>query len=498
MGRTIVILLFAASTALVYGQQDTEQLTVCATPGDYPEWLAEYLDSPHKFTARSADEIVYLPITMHSVGDSRGEGHYSTIKIFESICRLNKDFEPHNIQFILNEPIRKINRDLFYEHDNFSDGFKMMQSNKRALTINCFITKTAPNNACGYYHPSGDAIVVIQRCMGGSAHTLTHEVGHWLSLPHTFAGWEGVDYDPDGDTPDYLNINGRDTLFVETVSGANCDRAGDRFCDTPPDYLSVGWSCNGQFESVQIQIDPTGTDFRSDGTNFMSYSVDACQSSFSPMQAEAMRAYIDFARNFYIIDDPIIHDVVTDPVVGVKPVRDAKVGHQSIELEWEHHPNATHYLINISRFSFYATVDYEFIVEGNRINIGDLPVDKKYYWRVKPYNPYDLCSEFTDMGGFATYDITDIDEISSGNFIEIYPTILSTADPVLQIEFDYQENLDTKIDVYSVSGQMLRSVEYINPRRSFEALDLGPAPPGIYLARIATKKGALIKKLTVQ
>lgn len=496
MQQKILILFVSAILPMLVWSQD--DYNPCATTNEYPEWLEGYLNNPNRPKARNADEVVYLPMTIHSLGKTDGTGHYPTLKIFESLCTLNEDFAPYNIQFYLKGDIEKINRDLYYNHDNYGDGTRMMRTYNDPLTINTYITDNAPSNACGYFTPSEDAIVVRKQCMGAAGHTWTHEVGHWLSLPHTFYGWEGRTYDPTEETPEFLRINGRDTTFVETALGNNCRKAGDRFCDTPPDYLSLGWSCNGTFQSVQVQKDPFGIDFRSDGSNFMSYSSDACQSKFSEDQTEAMHAYIKQNKSFYVNDNFPIGKVSEDPMTFVSPADGEQVHYQSIKLQWNHHPNATHYLINISKFSFFVTIDYEFIVEGNSFNIGDLPVDKTWYWRVKPYNPYDVCSGFWEAGGFTTYDVTAIDEINESNRLEIYPTLIGAGTGTINIDFEFSDLLNVEVDVYSATGQILKRQLFANPGRSLQQVDVEGLSAGLYIIKIATEKGSLLKRITIQ
>ena len=496
MKQRILFLILMVTSVSMWSQSNDHN--PCGTSGDYPEWLAGFLANPNRPKARSEDDIIYLPMTVHSVGKTDGSGHYPTLRIFESLCRLNEDFAPYKIQFFIKGDINIINRDLYYDHDDFGDGSRMMKTYNKSLTINTFITNQAPSNACGYWHQSQDAIVVIKNCMGGSGHTWTHEVGHWLSLPHTFYGWEGKTYDSSTETPLYHSISGRDTFFVENALGNNCSKAGDRFCDTPADYLSLGWSCNGSFQSVLVQKDPFGIDFRSDGSNFMSYSVDACQSKFSKDQNEAMLAYIEQRRGFYVSKDIPLGKVSSDPITFTHPENNGLVNYQGINLKWNHLPNATHYLVNISKFSFFVTIDYEFIVQGNSINIGDLPVDKKWYWRVKPYNPYDLCQGFSDAGSFTTYDITAVDEINENNHLEIYPTLVQNMQSTINIDFDFADLLDVQIDVYSSTGQMLKRQTFANPGRSLQQLEIGGLTSGLYLLKISTEKGNLVKRIAIQ
>ncbi len=80
---------------------------------------------------------------------------------------------------------------------------------------------------------------------------LTHEVGHYFGLFHTFEGG------------------------CETSS---CHVSGDLICDTPSHYLPTD-GCQG---SAECGFDPPVS-------NFMNYSDSACMSTFSPDQVRRMR-----------------------------------------------------------------------------------------------------------------------------------------------------------------------------------------------------------------
>jgi len=317
-------------------------------------------------------------------------------------------------------------------------------------------------------------------------------------LPHTFYGWEGQEHDPDQPTPLFLRINGRDTLYVEGANGENCKKGGDGFCDTPADYLSDGWQCGDDYLSKIVQKDPEGKEFRSDGKNFMSYANNSCQSEFSPEQTEAMHNYIETRKAFFVSDAIPVGPVSQEPMTFISPEPGALVNYQSIQLKWNHHVNATRYLVNISIFSFFATVDYEFITEGNSINIGDLPVDKKFYWRVKPYNPYETCGGFTDAGSFTTYDVTAVDELDEKNLIELYPTLISNNNPRLHIDFDFSDIRQADIQIVSYAGQTLLHRTFVNPGQRREQMDLSGLSPGLYIVKVSTNTGTLVKRIAIQ
>ncbi|KAJ3090855.1 hypothetical protein HK102_002456 [Quaeritorhiza haematococci] len=122
--------------------------------------------------------------------------------------------------------------------------------------------------------PQDDGVVIAHASVPGGSRerfnlgkTLTHEVGHWLGLFHTFTG--GCSYPNDGITDTVPQKNSTEGC---PIGQKTCTRD-----DFPRDQQHI-------FERADLNVtqDPIH--------NFMDYSDDACMNEFTPGQAEKMRS----------------------------------------------------------------------------------------------------------------------------------------------------------------------------------------------------------------
>jgi hypothetical protein len=489
MNRLILLVLaFTALNISLYAQPKG-----CATPPGKSKWLTEYQQSPESYP-RSSD-ILYVPLTIHIVGTDGGAGYFSVEKLMDAFCTLQRDFEAADIQFFIEGDIRYINNSTYFNH-SFGEGAEMMEIHNIPNTINCYIVAD-PAGACGYYSPWADGVAIAKSCNGANDHTWAHEIGHFLTLPHTFVGWEGVDYNHAEPTPDTVN-----EWPVELVDGSNCAEAADGFCDTPADYLSYRWPCNADSLSNQPQKDPTGAEFRSDGTLFMSYAFDACTSRFSQEQINAMRADLLGPRaSFLYNQNPPVLIAPATPALSA-PINDETIENTNVvELSWEPVPNASGYIVDLDLVLPNGAIfnfEYEETTE-NAISIMDLASDQSWRWRVRAYNLNDGCTDYSDFATFTTgLFINSTEERSGLSQLELFP-VPQTAGQALSLNWTSEQSTPVTMRLINHTGQTIRTMTWethagINQRR----ISTADMAAGMYILMLENKQGSTYKRFVLK
>ena len=465
----------------------------CATPPEKSKWLIEYQKSPESYPRSS--EVLYVPLTIHIVGTDQGAGYFSVEKLMDAFCTLQQDFEASEIQFFIEGDIRYINNSTYYNH-SFGEGADMMEIHNIPNTVNCYIVAD-PAGACGYFSPWRDGVALAKSCMAANDHTWAHEIGHFLTLPHTFIGWEGTDYNYGEPTPATVN-----DWPVELVDGSNCNEAADGFCDTPADYLSYRWPCNADSLSNQPQRDPTGEEFRSDGSLFMSYAFDACSSRFSQEQSNAMRANLLGERiDFLYNQNPPILIAPATPTLTY-PIEDEIIENTNVvELSWEAVPNASGYIVDLDMILPNGAIfnfEYE-ETTATSLDITDLVTDKNWRWRVRAYNLNDGCTTYSDFSTFETgVFISSTKEIPGLEEVELFP-IPQASGQALSLNWTSDKSMPITMKVINHTGQVIRTETWetlagINQRR----INTDGMAAGMYILVLENSQGINYKRFVLK
>ena len=498
--------------------QDTTPFP-CGTVAEKSKWLAEYQRSPHQYRSGS-DTVLYVPMTVHIVGSTNGLGYYSYTNMLNAMCQLNADMEPSNIQFFLAGEVNYINNSAWYSHSTVLEGADMMFANNVAGTLNSYIVSDPAGN-CGYNLPYA-GIALNPSCIGPGDHTWAHEVGHAFSLPHPFLGWEGgVSHDnsvshsygnpaPTSVLYDYtyfLDTLIRDTMIIDTalveyVDGRNCHLAADGFCDTAPDYLSFRWNCNGQGVSSTTQHDPDGEAFTSDGSLIMSYSDDNCQVRFSAEQISAMRANL-YDEKPELLTDPTPQAPVTATAELIAPT-EAEVLFVDVginRLEWAPIPEATRYVVQFSRLQSFSggnPITQTLIVDhATEVVIEGLDAFKTYYWRVRGFNDFHFCSDFSEVRSFSTDQLASISAPTVLQTAQVFPNPTHHAASTW-LQIDLNEAARFQLSLTDALGRT-ETRQTISLGRGVRTLELPTQDlvPGIYWVRLENGEGVWAERLVI-
>ncbi|MGB0179020.1 MAG: M43 family zinc metalloprotease, partial [Flavobacteriales bacterium] len=257
-------------------------------------------------------DVYTIPVVVHVIhrGSSVGvEENISDAQILSAIDGMNDDFRNRVsdsegadtfIQFEMarrtpaGEPTNGIVRvdgssvPGYAEHgiSNGQDDDAADQTAVKSLTtwygddyINIFVVPEINGNDGGngvqgfaYLGPTNDArdgIVVIYNAFGLVGElkpgrtlnkTITHEMGHHLSLYHTFSN------------------------TTSCTSETNCESQGDLVCDTPATIANTSGCISPTCDGAQVE-------------NYMDYAQETCKNMFSAGQRDRMRACLESSRS---------------------------------------------------------------------------------------------------------------------------------------------------------------------------------------------------------
>lgn len=481
MKKSIFIgLAMLVSPFFVHGQSFSEP---CGT-GLPPKAAMEYIRNLDYSVSQTEDTVTYnIPVTIHVIRSGNGGGGFDETQAYLTICDLNNRMASAGMFFYVPEAVNYINDDDYYAAQDYGPLFDMIDLNNVPRTVNIYYTNLSQLGLCGFafYPNSGPggfqndgAVVMSFACSQPTGTTLTHEIGHFFNLPHTF---DFTSDDPINGFAERVTRN-----FNETPPrlSANCNFDGDGFCDTPADFIGTRWSC----PTGRIQLDLNGDRFRPDSSYYMSYSSDVCMSRFSAQQITAMRntlVNVNASRGYLRINPMPNYPVISNAPTQLQPLAgDTVVPNQAV-FSWQRIPGATLYQIKINLFNF-AVVD-TFTTDTFYVNLTrDIRPNRDHSWEVRAITGAQLCTPFGARINFRSSNLAlSSSNLVANNAIQVYPNQVRAGESVYldQLQLDAPLMLQLR----DLQGRIvLQHQEEVTAEKQTWTLPIVPA--GLYILQL--------------
>jgi hypothetical protein len=433
-------------STLAFAQNRTSGGCGTITPQSELDKIYDFVQhNPDAYANKTAGVMDSIPLSIHIIGTDAGGGYYPLNNLFPVLCQLNERFAPVNFHFYVKWPINYHNSSDYYIHDFWGGGMMMNQYNV-ANAVNVYFVQDPAGN-CGYYTYGQDAVAIGKNCAGSNSTTLTHELGHYFSLPHTFSGWEN------GNTP------GNPEVVRRSGPGTNCNSTGDGFCDTDADYISDRWNCPAPVGKT----DPYGDLYRLDSSMYMSYSSDKCQSRFSVQQIAKMQNNLHVNRlSFSGAVNPKPQKLDTARILYPADTMYANVK----KATWRKVPGADYYYVRVTLQSAPSYIVQSTLTRDTSMPITYNIVDGgMYLLDVAPLNAHNVCMEYSKLTPFIFADkYKNLSVPAAGTAeaqLKVYPNPVAQGSE-LQLNFQTLPIGSYSISLISISGQELASQQFFN------------------------------------
>ncbi|MEM9549305.1 MAG: zinc-dependent metalloprotease [Bacteroidota bacterium] len=469
-------------------------------------FIQEFNKTKHSFVRD--DDPIFVPIRFHMVARNDGSGRVPGASVLGQMGALQKDFKKLGIYLYLDEDsFEYLNNTSIYETPGSFEN--LIKSKKDPDAVNVFVCENADvanatGNVLGFFSVDGDYIVMRRSEVRQATASLTHEMGHFFSLPHTFFGWEGVfDFYGWSNGWNVNQFNGQYTLPtcpgnnypVELMDGSNCETSGDGICDTPPDY-NFGFGAP-QCKWNDVIRDPNGDIVDPQENNIMSYFTTCDEYVFTEGQADIMVANFNSPARAHLKSNyvPDTTEIFSDYELVEPAEAELLEFNQSVRLNWSDADGASQYVVSLTsqaqEFSEYYVTESELILE-------ELDPNSFYFWSVKPYNEGNAQSiekeSFFTTGNGINTSVKESELIQN---VIVYPNPGYRGQDI-NVSISLEESNDVTISLFDVTGRILSTAaqRFNKGENTYNINAVNES--GIYFIKLDTKDGSIHKKIVIQ
>jgi len=443
--------------------------------------------------------VTYVPVKFQLIGNNDGTNRVKENVALDMLCLLNESFEDQDIQFYISNGFRYLNSTLINNNSGSSAGFDATALNRVNNAINVYVTADPGLDGAAAYYAGQSDIIVVGRSFAYGESVFPHEVGHFFSLPHPFFGWDEEAWDP--------NVHGMQVGFTspggilnDRADLVNCENTGDGICDTPPDYQfanspgQVG--CNefngGAMDPVGVVVDPMED-------NIMSYFNNCDGYVFTNGQKDAVIADLFSPGRAYIRPNytPNTAEITEEPVLTSPVGGEVTNSYDEVVLDWTEVDGADQYLVEIDIWSSFTIEPKLYITDQTFLELNDLDSDRRYFWRVRPFNEYYTCTSFSDDTEFTTGIASSTTNIKEIEALTVTPNPVSTSQQ-LMVQVEATSAFQAQVNLLDLTGRVLQSnaIDFATGRTN-QSLDISQLSAGIYLLSIQSKDGISNQKFVV-
>ncbi len=467
----------------------------------------------------------YIPVKFNIIAKADKSGRISEAKVLENLAQMNKDYADQDIVFYLakfptGEYFNYMDNDNAYTNQSnaLGEGALQVQFNKNKNAINFYLAKDTPSpgsqlggTTLGYFSPTKDWLVIKNDQVNSTSGTISHEVGHFFSLPHPFKGWDQqtckdiypMEWAAGTEFKVTSSIAPDGFSQVENADGSNCKTAADKFCDTPADY-NFGFDWNGCTPFTKKIKGPGANDtyVNPEEKLFMGYFIGCADYFFSAEQKVAITNDYLSPKRLYIRPNytPTL-ELVTAQASLTYPIQSQAVAYNKVDFEWSDVPGATRYLLEIDVTPNFSSNPTRIVTSTSSASLTTLLPSKNYNWRVVPFNENGtelniatvLKEKFkTTAFGVNTQDLSDVavwnvspNPVSNGN--------------TLFVDIEVAKPFKAELSLLNAIGQTVQTIQNQDFTQGGNRVEFSTQniPAGVYSILLKAEGKTMNKKVVV-